>query len=241
MRDATACMTAAFCLWLPLAAGCSLPLTARPASPDVVDRALAYFAGLLRRSPSADLAWIRTRALNPEGVRATVATLPVQGNLEPNRAEAAKLEALTPVLVHHERHGVIVLQVIDVPQAVIGLYGRAVLLISPAALRMLSEDELQAVVAHELAHDFFWYEYDDALRRRDRRTLHEIELKCDGVATLTLLALRRDPAALTTAITKLTRFNDALGANANADRYPGLRDRSRFLRALLSLESQPGR
>ena len=38
------------------------------------------------------------------------------------------------------------------------------------------------------------------------------ELKCDGIAVLTLLALRLDPARLVDGLRKLTIFNEGFGA-----------------------------
>jgi Zn-dependent protease with chaperone function len=37
-----------------------------------------------------------------------------------------------------------------------GLYGRAVLLISLPALRLLRAEQLEALVAHEIAHEYWW-------------------------------------------------------------------------------------
>lgn len=58
-----------------------------------------------------------------------------------------------------------------------------------------------------------------------------LELKCDGIAALTLLALRRDLSPLRNALRKMT--NEAMGATAGAAGYPKLRDRQEFVRALL--------
>jgi hypothetical protein len=60
-----------------------------------------------------------------------------------------------------------------------------------------------------------------------------LELKCDGIAVLTLLALGVDPAHVSGAMRKLTAFNERLGATANSDEYPSIGERMRFIKALL--------
>jgi hypothetical protein len=65
-------------------------------------------------------------------------------------------------------------------------------------------------VAHEMGHDYFWNEFQRARERHDTRVLKEVELKCDGVATLTLVDRGLDPRSLTSAMRKLARFNESL-------------------------------
>jgi hypothetical protein len=110
---------------------------------------------------------------------------------------------------------------------------RAVVLISRPALRLLSDAELQATVAHEMGHDYFWR--DDAVLRAwpDSRSLQVVELKCDG--GLTLLALESDPDHLYRAIERIARFNGVPNARWQNNGYPHPRDRKPFGRALLDL------
>jgi hypothetical protein len=124
-----------------------------------------------------------------------------------------------------------------VPQAFVGLYWRSVLLISRSALSILSAAELQAIVAHEIGHEYFWETYLSARNRRDTATLQEIELKCDVIAVLTLDALGLDGGALGPAWRKLVRFNGRLAALANAHEYPTLAEREAFLRRLLAIRA----
>ena len=67
------------------------------------------------------------------------------------------------------------------------------------------------------------------------RRLVGSELRCDGIAVLTLISLGLDPARLADGIRKMTEFNEILGATAKADEYPPLQDRLRFARALLRM------
>jgi hypothetical protein len=61
--------------------------------------------------------------------------------------------------------------VIDVPQAAIGLHARAVILITESALTLLDADELQALVLHEVGHEYVWTEWERSFRLADRSRL----------------------------------------------------------------------
>ena len=104
---------------------------------------------------------------------------------------------------------------------------------SPAlrAPRNISAAELQALVAHEIGHDYFWRDFEAAFARSDKNGLQELELRCDGIAVLTLIALRFDPVTLTDGLRNLARLNNLIGATANADEYPPVRQRERFIKA----------
>ena len=195
--------------------------------------ALRYFDGM----SSADIDSL-FRVLRPEPLaepdRARVrATLPRAGALVPTQVEKEQLRAMEGVLVYHERQHVFDITVIDVPQAFVGLHGRAVLLISRPAMGLVSAVELQALVAHEIGHDILWNDFEKARQRRDMLRRHQLELVCDGIAALTMVVLGADPTRLTEAVKKLVWFNRRLGAVANAQDYPGLRDREAFVAALV--------
>ncbi len=113
------------------------------------------------------------------------------------------------------------------------------LLISRPALTLVSEGELQALAAHEVGHEFFWTEFEHASQRLDRSGRRRIELQCDGVAALTLMALGQDPMRLTTAVRKLQRFNEGLGVLI-LDNYPTLKERERVVKTLLQARSPAG-
>ena len=81
-----------------------------------------------------------------------LASLPPEGDVQPDRKEQVRLDALRPVLEFHERDRVFTIKVIDVPQAYLGLHAATVLVISRRALKLLSTPELQAAVAHEIGH-----------------------------------------------------------------------------------------
>jgi hypothetical protein len=91
-----------------------------------------------------------------------ISGLPVADDVGPSAEGRAKLAALDPVLEYHGRKSVYEVKVIHVIQAFIGLHAHSVLLISEHALEMLTAEELGAAVAHEIGHEYFWGEYQEA-------------------------------------------------------------------------------
>lgn len=92
----------------------------------------------------------------------------------------------------------------------------------------------------ELGHEYFWDEYSRAMADHDDRRMQELELRCDGIAVLTLRQLALDPDNLVRAVTSLTRYNERLGAVASADSYVSLGDRVKFIRAVQRLFDHQG-
>ena len=149
-----------------------------------------------------------------------LAGLPKEGIVEDlDDAARRKLAAVAPVLEAAERASVYAIKVIDVPHAYVGLHARTVVLISVPALRLMSEDELRAVVAHETAHEYVHAEYERSTGRSGR--LQDLELVCDIIAVMTLSAIGQEARSLPAAIEKLARFNtDHFGWEIDGPDYP---------------------
>jgi hypothetical protein len=98
---------------------------------------------------------------------------------------------------------------------------------------MLTPEELRAAVAHEIGHEYFWDEYQEAKKCNRPGKLQEIELRCDAVAILTLLRLGLDPARLLEGVKKQANFNLLAGAIGNANCYVSMKERTRFMQALI--------
>jgi hypothetical protein len=213
----------------------------RPGSP--ADDAFRFFVSLSARDIHVAAAFeaIRPPPIGVDEKRAVLSKLPAEGALNPTRDEAAKLHRLRRILVYHKRDDVFETKVVDLPQAVVALHDRAVLLVSRPALRLLSAPELQAVVAHEAGHDYFWAEYVASRERDDARARQELELRCDAIAVLTLLDLGLDPAPLVSALRKLTLFNERLRTNPKRERYPLMDERARFIRAIAAVGAPLGK
>ncbi len=118
--------------------------------------------------------------------------------------------------------------------AFVGLHARTVLLISREALDLFETDELSAIMAHEVGHDYVWDEYEEARKQRDNCRLQELELRCDGIAVIAMDRLGVDSERLVSAATKLARHNLRLGT-PSAARYVPLDQRVRFIRVVARL------
>ena len=149
----------------------------------------------------------------------------------------AKLAALNPILRYHERDSVIGAKVIRAREAFVRMQGRAVLLISEPALNLLPAPELQAVVAHELGHEYFWVEIMEARQQKKHELIREIELRCDGIAVITMLRLGLDPAKLDSALNRIRIFN-ARVVFTDPLYHPQPDGRSRFIHAMRELSKR---
>ena len=163
-------------------------------------------------------------------------SLPVEGEVtQLTQSDRRKLTDLTPVLRVHGRDRVYEVKVISVPQAWTGLHARAVLLISLPVLRLLEPEELQALVAHEIGHEYVWQEFATAEQLKDTERLRELELACDAIAVLTLERVGVRADRLIGALQKMSRFNrERFGWATNESSYPSLNARRNVVKALSS-------
>jgi hypothetical protein len=198
-------------------------------------RVLAFFSSARWTSLEEFFRSRRPAPVTPE-LRAQVITgLPRDGELHPTPAEQKKLAALDAVLALHGRRGIIAVKLIEVGQACVALHARAVVLVSRDALALVSPEELQALAAHELAHEYLWDDYQAAIRENAWERRQEMELMCDGFAVMALRLLGVDPDRLLSAVTKLTRYNERVRATATAGAYVSLDERRRFIMAVAEL------
>jgi Peptidase family M48 len=163
--------------------------------------------------PSPVTAAVRARVL---------ADLPQQGQVQ-NLDDGArrKLAGLAPVLEAARRESVYVIKVIDVPQAFVGLHARTVILISLPALRLMTEDELRALVAHETGHEYVHAEYERATAEGRSGRLQDLELVCDIIAVMNLHAIGQKASSLVAGIEKLLRFERFhFGTEMDCPDYP---------------------
>jgi hypothetical protein len=197
---------------------------------DMLETALSFFtrhgaAGILERFES-----IRPIPVTAAEREHVLATLPAEGDVQNLYAPLRKkLTAVPRVLELHGREAVYVIKVVEVPQAAVALHARTVVLVSEPALELLDSAELQALVAHEVGHEYFWNEYHRARRDDDRSRLRTLELLCDGVAIVTLRGTGSGHSPLISALDKMIRYNrDRFGAARNEDHYPVLEERRQF-------------
>lgn len=212
-----------------------VPATEVLAAASPAARALAFFEQ--REDDGAGPLFHRLRPAPSSPIlrAAILAALPAQGELRPTQVERAKMAGLEQVFRLHQRDGLVVVKLIDVGHAFVGLHARTVLLVSRDALSLLGAEEVQALAAHELGHELFWDDYERARRDASADRMRELELRCDGVAVATLGRLGLGPEPLVDAVTRMTRYNEALGATATAGRYVPLEQRRRFIRDVARL------
>ena len=197
-------------------------------------RALAYFTCSNPRAWDAYLKSLRPPPVSADRRARSLTMVRKEDVVEASREQRAKLDALQPILAYLEREGVIEVKLLRPPgeMAWAGFLEGAAVLISTDALDLLAPPELQAVVAHELAHEYFAGEYDAARAMKDYDTVREIELRCDAVAIVTMSRLGLDRGALLSGVAKLTKFNERRGFPNREDLSPSWAERRNFVRSM---------
>jgi Peptidase family M48 len=209
-------------------------------------KVLATFEGHGDKTIDGFLMRLRPTPLDEDSRAKVIASLPKDGEVRPSRKDGEKLSAAQRILEYSARAGSVTIKVIDVDSAFVGLYHRAVVLVSARALALLSADELAALTAHEIGHDADWDAYWTAIQRQDDERMRELELKADGIAVLTLQHLGISPERLASAIRTTIRYNDWQDRSAGvlpqtggnfgmADRYVWLPHRLAFIRTVAQL------
>jgi hypothetical protein len=235
----------AMSLGMGVAFAALIPGTAADAAQDATSKgpagtAFAFFGRVDSDDVEAFLTEIRPAPPSAAHKDRVISELPTEGELRPSAEDLAKLASVKPILRLHQRQGAIEIKLIDVKHAFVGLHARTVLLISRDALDLMRAEDVQALAAHEIGHEYFWDEYSRAMTDNDGRRMQELELRCDGIAVLTLRQLALDPEDLVRAVTSLTRYNERLGAVASGDSYVSLSERVKFIRALQRLFDDQG-
>jgi hypothetical protein len=142
---------------------------------------------------------------------------------------AARLQT---TLEFHGRAGVVELVLFRDPRPIVFSKPGVVVGLSTEVVKLVGDDDaaLVGVVAHELAHEYVAIAKFDARASKDKVKLQELELFCDGVAVVTLLALRLDPARYSTALTKIcTHSHAAREMNDGSGTHPALATRLRLI------------
>jgi len=205
-----------------------------PLSSSVAERTLQYF----KKTAKGDLEDY-VRSIRPAGVSADrrarlVASIKKEDIVSPSAARQAKLDVLRPILTYHDRAGIEV-KILRLGVAWAGMLEGAAVVVSEEAIDILTAEELQAVVAHELGHEYFANEYEGARQRKQYDRVKEVELRCDAIAVITMRSLRLNPASLLSGVSKLTKFNEARGVKNNPNLVSSVDERASFWRAMIRL------
>lgn len=198
-------------------------------------RAFEYFARGGRHAWDGHLKSLRPAPVSADRRARSLAKVREEDVVEPSRERKAKLDTLQPILAYLERESATEVKLLRLDLAWAGFLEGAAVLISPNALDLLTPAELQAVITHELAHEYFSGEYDVARAKKDYDTVKEIELRCDAVAIVTMSRLGLDRGALLSGVAKLTRFNERRGFPNSQDLSPSWDERRNFARAMAEL------
>ncbi len=199
-------------------------------------KALSYFEQIEGRGFEDYLKSIRPKPLPPDLKVFVMAQLPKGPEVKPSASGRIKLATLEPILNFHERRSAYEFKVGRIGKAYMAIYACAVVLISEEALDLLTAEELQAIIGHEIGHEYFWDEYQLGDQNKQYETLQELELRCDGIAIITLSQLGLDPTNLISAITKLRKFNERAGTlEERAYAYPSFEERMKFNRKMIEL------
>ena len=202
---------------------------------------MRYFESVHDRDFEIFLRELQRPAPSPPFRAVILENLPPEGRLSPTSQEEAKLTAIKPLLRFHEREDSLDLRLFTYSGlAFTGLHARSVLLISRVALGLLNADEVVAIIAHELGHDYVWDEYEQARQHEDDHRLQELELRCDGIAVIAMARLGVGSEHLVSALTKLARHNQRLGPAIRRGTLP-LEQRARFIRAMVALTASSPR
>jgi len=195
-------------------------------------RALKYFAATGGHAWDDSLKRIRPAAASADRRARSLAMVRKEDIIEPSAERQAKLDALQPVLQYLERDTVVEVKILRLGLAWAGFLEGAAVLISEEAIDLLTAEELQAVVAHELAHEYFSDEYEAARQNRRYDTVKEIEQRCDAISIVTMNELRLDAKALLAGVSKLTTFNERRGFPNNPNLVPSVEERTNFSHAV---------
>lgn len=100
--------------------------------------------------------------------------------------------------------------------------------LTTATLDILSDEEIIALIAHEVGHLYFAADLLKARETADERLARVTELKCDLIALATLRRLKLKETNLMSAIEKLIAARQALNAAVTQPGSPFLEDRRRL-------------
>lgn len=193
-------------------------------------KALRFFSEIKDANFDAYLKRVRLPRVTAAFKAQVLAQLANAEIVKPSEKMQARLTALTSILQYHEREAVLEIKVINAREAFVHFQGRSVLLVSENILRLLSVEELQAIAAHELGHEYFWGELMEARQQKNFDRMREVELYCDGIAVITLYRLGIDPAKLISALACIRAFNNRFSTDSLS--YPLPTERSDFIRAM---------
>ncbi|HKQ73647.1 MAG TPA: M48 family metalloprotease [Blastocatellia bacterium] len=226
-------LAAIFALGLPII------IAGQTKKSDETERAIARLGDLATEAVRRHLSELRPPSYQPgqfllnEIIKRKELTV-ISGGVERLKA------ALQPALAYHERDGKLPIYLVRSEQPKAYVAERAALIITTKLTLIASEAELRGIVAHELAHEYFWEERDQAFKEKDESLLREIELFCDAVAAITLKEIGDDPACYARALERMTYIGITAGnvTRSKTKTHPSLDERVKLNRWICKQLSQ---
>lgn len=203
-------------------------------SRSVAERTLQYFEKRGKGDLEDYLKSIRPAGVSADLRARLVSSIRKEDIVLPSAQRQAKLDALPPILAYHDRAGIEV-KILRLGLAWAGMLEGAAVVISEEAVDLLTPEELQAVVAHELGHEYFAAEYEAARKDKQYDKVKEVELRCDALAIITMKSLGLNPNCLLSGVSRLTQFNEGRGVRNNPNLVTSLDERQRFCQAMMKL------
>lgn len=218
----------------------SLSLSALAHASDDVERALAAIGTGAAAELKSRLITNRITVFNDEARAQAIAALPAA--VRDHRVTQGKLlrrvePVLAQVLQLHERtrasqQPVLFLFEHEFPTA--QRWRGCVLLVSTGLAESLYDGELAGIFAHELSHSYFEDEMAAAHQRRDAQAMRVVELKCDGVAILSVKLLGLNPALYLKGLQRIQIINKRKNLSSGIfQSHPELVARAQFAERLI--------
>jgi len=145
---------------------------------------------------------------------------------------------LAPVLRLYDRDNYTKLFIYKGDSPFIGLYRECIIIFSTKSLELLSEEQVRASVAHELAHEVFIDEMREAGKANNNEQRHLIEFKCDVVAAMALESIGDAPLALADSIEIVSDWYAKYNSKVDNSQHPSAKARKECLTAFLKLKRQ---
>lgn len=228
MRNALRCSLLLFSVSLPVFAN------------DEIEQALASLgtgtAAELKRRLITDRITVFDEQARAQAITALPAAIRdqrvTQGKLlrriEPILAQVLQLHERTRISQQPE----LFLFTHDTPTA--QLWRGCVLLVSTGLAEPLYNGELAGIFAHELSHSYFEDEMAAAQQRRDAQAMRVIELKCDGVAILSVKLLGQHPSLYLKGLQRIQAITKRLSLSSSLlQSHPELAARAQFAERLI--------
>lgn len=146
-------------------------------------------------------------------------------------------EALMPILKLYGREDYIEIVYYESAIPSVNIYAEHILIITSAAKELFNPELLRAAVAHELAHEVFSAELFNAIQKKDEATEQAVEIKCDFMGALALLAINENPLNIPKAIRKIEQAEIEAAKKFNLKQNTGTHTnattREKFLKLFL--------